>query len=68
MTNLVYDTCLFCHINIFIQNIIQVVYFISLYIIYDWIDIMIYSKHELSTINMLYSSKKFSSYYTPTFP
>ena len=35
----------------------------------DWITIMGYSKHELSTISMLYSRKViYLSYYTSTFP
>ena len=33
-------------------------YILSLYIIYDWITSMGYSKHEFSMINMLYSLKK----------
>ena len=43
-----------------IQNMIQAfVHILSLYIIYDWIIIIMGdSKHELSTINMLYSLKK----------
>ena len=53
------EPCLFCHVNILIQNIIQVfLCILSLYIIYDWITIMRYGKHELSTISMLYSLKK----------
>ena len=39
----------------------------TIYIIYDWITIMGYSKHELSTINMLHSLKHLS-YNTPTPP
>ena len=31
---------------------------LSLYIIYDWITIMGLSNHDISTINMLYSSQK----------
>ena len=44
---------------------------LSLYIFYDWIAIMGYGKHELSTINMLYSLKKIvvtspsASYFCP---
>ena len=35
----------------------------------EWITIMGYSKHELSTISMLYSRKIiYLSYYTSTFP
>ena len=35
----------------------------------DWITIMGYSKHELSTISMLYSQKIiYLSFYTSTFP
>ena len=43
-------------------------YFISLYIIYDWINIMGYSKQESSTINMLYPHKKNLSYDSPYLP
>ena len=51
-------------LSFFIQDIYLVlskffVYFISIYIIYDWITIMGYSKHELGTINMMYPLKKF---------
>ena len=64
--NIVHDTytqccepCLFCHINILIQNVIKVFWVFYLYIIiYDWITIMRCSKHELSTISMFYSLKK----------
>ena len=57
------------HINILIQNTIQVLscIFISIYFLYDWIVIIGYSKHELSTVNMLYSLKKLSCY-TPSSP
>ena len=48
------------HANILIQNIVQVLLCIfTLHILYDWITIMGYSKHELSTVNMLYSLRKF---------
>ena len=33
-------------------------YFIPINIIYDWITIMEYSKHELGTINMMYPPKE----------
>ena len=36
--------------------------YLPLYIIYDRITIMGYSKHELNTINLLYSLKKLSNY------
>ena len=40
-----------------------------LFINNEWITIMGYSKHELSTISMLYSRKIiYLSYYTSTFP
>ena len=39
----------------------------TIYIIYDWITIMGYSKRELSTINVLHSLKHLS-YNTPTPP
>ena len=41
--------------------------YLPLYVIYDRITIMEYSKHELSIINMLYSLKKLSNY-RPTSP
>ena len=48
------------HANILIQNIVQILLRIfTLHILYDWITIMGYSKHELSTVNMLYSLRKF---------
>ena len=48
--------CLVCQINILFQNIIKFFgHFFSMYIICNWINIMGYSKHEHSTINMLYS-------------
>ena len=51
------EPCSLCHVNILIQNIMQAVLCILLlYVIYAWITI-IYSKHELSTINMFYSPK-----------
>ena len=54
------EPCSFCHVIILIQNIIQVffVYFISTYLLYDWITIMRYNKHDLSSINKLYSPQK----------
>ena len=57
------------HINILIQNTIQVLscIFISIYFLYHWIVIIGYSKHELSTVNMLYYLKKLSCY-TPSSP
>ena len=42
--------------TLLIQNIDY--YYLTLYIIYNWITNKGYSKHELSTINMLYSLKK----------
>ena len=53
----------FCYVNILIQNIKILVYFISIYLLY-MITSMGYSKHELSTINM--SSPKNLSYYRGT--
>ena len=41
--------------------------FIPICIIYDWITIMEYSKHELGTINMIYPLKKLSCF-TPSSP
>ena len=47
-------------VNLLIQTIITFfVYFICIYVIYVWITIMGYIKHERITINMLYSLKKF---------
>ena len=34
------------------------VFYLYIYIIYDWITIMGYSKHELGTINMMYPPKE----------
>ena len=44
------------------------VYLISLYIIYDWINIQGCSKHELSTITYVVLPKRNLSYDTPTSP
>ena len=62
-----YGLCLFCHVNILIQNIKVFKFFVYLflYIIYDWITIMGYSQHEFSMINMLYSLKKIIVSITP---
>ena len=44
--------------TILIQNIYYYYYYyLTLYIIYNWSNIMGYSAHEFSTINMLYSLK-----------
>ena len=40
----------------------------SLYIVYDCITVMGYSKHEFDTINMFYFPNKTLSYYTPSSP
>ena len=47
-------------INILIQNIIQVfcAFYLYINIKHDWITIMGYCKHELSTINMFDSAPK----------
>ena len=39
-----------------------------MYIICNWINIMEYSEHEHSTINMLYSLTRICHYYIPTTP
>lgn len=59
-----YGPCLFCHVNISIQNIEFCMYFISveLLAIYDWITIMRYKECKLSTINMFSSLNKLSYY------
>ena len=57
------EPCSFCHVNILIQHS-SFLCFLSLYIRYDWIDIMGYSKHELSTINMFSTPPK-NCYITP---
>ena len=41
-------------------------YFSSTYHFYAWITIIEYSKHELGTLNMLYSPRKNLSDYTAT--
>ena len=41
--------------------------YLPLYVIYDRITIMGYSKHELSTINLLYSLKKLSNTALPPY-
>ena len=56
-------------VNLLIQTIITFfVYFICIYVIYVWITIMGYIKHERITLNMLYSLKKYLSFNTPTSP
>ena len=44
------------------------VLYLYIIIIYDWITIMRYSKHEVSTINMLYSLKNVSYFNTTLHP
>ena len=53
--NVVTYSCSFCHVNILIENIIQVFFVFYFYILYisRWITIMRYSKHEVITINIL---------------
>ena len=50
------EPCSICHVKIWFKFF---VYFISIIIVfYDWITVMGYSKHELGTINALYSPRK----------
>ena len=53
-----YKPCSFCHVNILIQNVFQVFCVFYLYITFrcDWITTMGYNKHELGSINVLYSA------------
>ena len=52
------------------RNLLKFLHFFisSLCIIYDWITIMGYSKHEFLTIYMFHAPNKNFSYYTPTSP
>ena len=66
--------CSICQINsnFVSKNIIKFFgHFFSMYIICNWINIMGYSKHEHSTINMLYSLTRICHkllQYIPTTP
>ena len=48
------ESCSFCHVNILVKKVTRFFFFVF----YDWITIIGYSKHERSTINMLYSLNK----------
>ena len=53
------EPCSFRLVNILIQNIIYgLLCILSIYVIYDWITIIGYSKHEFSTNKHLYFLKK----------